>query len=99
MDDLPGARHVRHVSELDPLHVAYDGASHGFAPCHVSVDDGDDGTRADPAVRALLPRAPRRGARLPETVARSACRGRVAGDLPARAPRVRPAPARPQPPR
>ena len=62
-------------------------------------DHGDDGHAADPAVRALLPRASRRGARLSPAAARRTRRGRVAGDVPARAARVRPARARAPPAR
>ena len=50
----------------------------------------DDGGREPSAVRALLRRAPRRGLRVPRAAGSAASgRGRVPGDVPARAARVR----------
>src|SRR5712692_3486250 len=58
-----------------------------------------DASRGDPALRALLRGQPRRGVRPPRAQARTATgRGRLPGDLPARAARVRGAGARRAPP-
>ena len=72
-------------------------AGAGRPPSHVLRRPGvtaHDGSRGDSTVRALLRRALRRGARLPPPPARPAGRGCLAGDLPARPARLRPARAR-----
>ena len=103
--DLPRRGHVVDLDELDPLDVPDDrdlhrSQGHRATLSHALRGPGvtaHDGCRGDSPVRALLRRALRRGARLPPAAARAAGRGRVAGDLPASAPRVRPARARPPP--
>ena len=98
----PGRGHRLDAQELDPLHMPDDGHVHGTltdaaAP---ALQGMMEAVATDPAVRALLRRAPRRRARLPPPAARAAGRrGRLPGDVPARAARLRPARARRAPAR